>query len=85
VVDLAVNARLDIKWITEALARVRGDLPEATVEAVEEHILRLKGFLALAEREPGQVDANAFQQAKEALDRISVPVHEASIARSLRG
>lgn len=85
VVDLAVNARLDLKWIGEALERVRGDLAEATVEAVEAHMLRLKGFLALAERAPGQVDANAFQRSKEELDRASVPVHEAAIARSLKG
>jgi molecular chaperone DnaK (HSP70) len=85
VVDLAVNARLDLKWIGEALERVRADLPAATVEAVEAHMLRLKGFLALAERAPGQVDANAFQRAKEELDRASMPVHEAAIARSLKG
>jgi hypothetical protein len=30
------------------------------------------------------VDANAFQQAKEALDRLSVRVHEVAITRSLR-
>jgi hypothetical protein len=29
------------------------------------------------------VDADAFQRAKEALDRLSVRVHEVAIARSL--
>jgi molecular chaperone DnaK (HSP70) len=84
VVDLAVNARLDIKWIADALERVRGELPDDYLQALDARLTRLRGFVALAEREPGQVDANAFQQAKEELDRESVRVHEASIARSLR-
>jgi histidinol-phosphate aminotransferase len=44
---------------------------------------RLKGFIAAAELDAAKVDANAFQQAKEALDRTSVRVHEVAIARSL--
>jgi hypothetical protein len=31
------------------------------------------------------VDANAFYQAKEALDRVSIRMHEVAITRSLRG
>lgn len=84
VVDLAVNARLDIKWIGDALERVRAELPDDYLQALDADLTRLRGFVALAEREPDQVDANAFQQAKEELDRASVRVHEASIARSLR-
>ncbi len=84
VVDLAVNARLDIKWISDALERVRATLDHAYLQQLDQLLTRLQGFVALAEREPGQVDAQAFQQAKEQLDRASVRVHEASIAQSLR-
>ena len=85
VVDLAVNSRLDIKWISEAMARVRAEVPAALVQELEARLEALQGMVAAAERNPATVDADAFQRAKEALDRASVPVHEASIARSLRG
>ncbi|MBL9141727.1 MAG: Hsp70 family protein [Phycisphaerae bacterium] len=85
VVDLAVNARLDLKWIGDALDRVRADLPADYVANLEALMQRLSGFVALASSEPRQVDANAFQRAKEELDAASVRVHEVSIARSLRG
>jgi len=85
VVDLAVNARLDLKWIGDALERVRGELEPAYVEEMEASMMALKGHIAAAEHDARAVDANAFQQAKEALDRLSVRVHEVAIARSLRG
>jgi hypothetical protein len=53
------------------------------VAEVEESIMRLKGHVAAAEHDARAVDADAFQQAKEALDRLSVRVHEVAIARSL--
>ena len=83
VVDLVANARLDLKWIGDALERVRGALEPAYVAEVEESIMRLKGHVAAAEHDSRAVDADAFQQAKEALDRLSVRVHEVAIARSL--
>ena len=83
VVDLVANARLDLKWIGDALERVRGALEPAYVAEVEEAIMRLKGHVAAAEHDARAVDADAFQQAKEALDRLSVRVHEVAIARSL--
>ena len=44
----------------------------------------VEAFIQAARKDPGSVDADAFQGAKEALDKASVPVHEASITRSLR-
>jgi molecular chaperone DnaK (HSP70) len=85
VVDLVANARLDLKWIGDALERVRGELEPAYVEEMEASMMALKGHIAAAEHDARAVDANAFQQAKEALDRLSVRVHEVAIARSLRG
>jgi hypothetical protein len=83
VVDLVANARLDLKWIGDALERVRDGLEAGYVAQLEEAIMRLKGHIAAAEHDAGAVDADAFQQAKEALDRLSVRVHEVAIARSL--
>ncbi|MCP4836303.1 MAG: Hsp70 family protein [Phycisphaera sp.] len=84
VVDLAVNAGLDVKWIGEALARVRDDLDPTIVERVESGIRELEGFIDASRKDPRGIDANAFHAAKERLDRDSVPVHESAIARSLR-
>ena len=85
VVDLAVNARLDLKWIGEALERAGEAVDAAYREELEAAMTRLKGLCEAAERDPARTDADAFHQAKESLDRLSMRLHETSIARSLRG
>ena len=84
VVDLAVNAALDVKWIDEAMARVRDELDAKVVTAVESARERVQAFIRQARTDPRTVDGESFHQAKDALDRASVPIHEASITRSLR-
>jgi molecular chaperone DnaK (HSP70) len=84
VVDLAVNARLDLKWIGEALLRVSEALEPAYREELEAAMTRLQGMCEAAERQPAATDADAFHRAKETLDRLSMRLHEVSIARSLR-
>ncbi len=83
VIDLRVNANLDVQWIEAALARVRSELPPDTVDEVERRLATVRDFIAAADRDASKVDADAFHAAKDALDRASVPVHEASIKRSL--
>ncbi|NDG65042.1 MAG: hypothetical protein EBY29_16515 [Planctomycetes bacterium] len=65
------------------MLRTRDDLPREYVDSLEALITRLKGFISLAHTSPHDVDANAFQQAKEELDRASVAMHEKSISKSL--
>ncbi len=84
VIDLRVNASLDLQWISMALARVRDRLEPSLVQEVEAKMSELRGFIALADQDATEVDADAFYRAKDALDRASVPVHEASITASLR-
>ncbi len=87
IIDLVVNSKLDVKWIEDARARAEGahaqPLDPPTRDALEACLARVNEFIATAERDPSTVDADAFHHAKEALDRASVPLHEASIARSL--
>jgi molecular chaperone DnaK (HSP70) len=82
--DLTVNARLDAKWIAEALARVRDALDPAYAAEIEAALARLRALCAQAERDPMAADADLLQRTKEQLDRLSVRLHETAIARSLR-
>jgi molecular chaperone DnaK (HSP70) len=84
VVDLIANSRLDLKWINERLAKVGGELDETYRDELLQHVRTLEDFVARAEADWTDVDPSAFQQAKEALDRASVRMHEVSIAASLR-
>ena len=84
IVDLAVNAALDVKWITEALDRVREEVEPDVVASVESGLAAVRDLITQARADPRSVDADAFHAAKDHLDRTSMPVHEASISRSLR-
>ena len=85
VIDLAVHSRLDMKWTSEALSRVRGELSQTVAAEVEQRLAALAAFVRQAdELGASAVDGAAFNAAKEALDRASVPVHEAAVVQSLR-
>jgi molecular chaperone DnaK (HSP70) len=84
VIDLAVNAALDVKWIREAMTRVEGDLDAAYHAELDERIATLQRFIDDARTKPAQVDADAFHRAKEALDKASMRLHEIAITQSLR-
>ena len=84
VTDLAVNARLDVKWIGEALARTQAALEPAYVLQLREMLRQIESMCAQAETDPMAANADALHKAKEQLDRQSVRLHETSIAQSLR-
>ncbi|MEC8559083.1 MAG: hypothetical protein VXY94_03300, partial [Planctomycetota bacterium] len=84
VIDLRVNAALDVKWIREAIARVRDRLDAGYLESLASELASLEDLIERAARDPHSVDAAAFQQAKEGLDHRSVRLHEEAIASSLR-
>jgi molecular chaperone DnaK (HSP70) len=84
IADLCVHASLDLKWIGEALSRVRDTVDAAYVRDLEARSRALAAFVEEGRRDPSLCDADAFQRAKEDLDRFSMPLHEASITRTLR-
>ncbi len=92
IADLVTNSKLDVHWIEQALGRVeRGDrsasapqLDAGYLDDLKSQISKLKVQLAAAESDWRAVDANEFQRNKEALDRLSMRLHEVSIAQSLR-
>jgi molecular chaperone DnaK (HSP70) len=84
VIDLAVNARLDVKWIRDAMARVGDELDRDYRAALERRITEIDHLIEAARSDPRGVDPDAFHHAKEALDRESVRLHELAIVQSLR-
>ena len=84
IVDLIVNARLDVKWITERLTKHRAQLDPAYAAALDARLAEVKSFIDNAERDWTSVDPNAFHHAKDALDKESVRLQEVSISESLK-
>jgi molecular chaperone DnaK (HSP70) len=84
IADLCAHASLDLKWIGMALARVRDGLDTSYVSDLESRVRSVAALVEHGRRDPGTCDADAFQRAKEDLDRFSMPMHEASITRTLR-
>jgi len=85
VVDLCSHASLDLKWIGEALARVRDSLDPEYVRELQARADVVSAWVDRGRADPSGCDANAFQRAKEGLDAFSVRLHEMSITRTLRG
>jgi molecular chaperone DnaK (HSP70) len=84
VADLVTNARLDLKWISEAIDRVRDELTDSERESIESKKADLARLIEQAEADWKQADPDALAAAKQSLDEASVPIHEKSIAKSLR-
>ncbi|MBL0922825.1 MAG: Hsp70 family protein, partial [Phycisphaerales bacterium] len=84
VADLVANARLDVKWVRDALRRTADDLEPDYAAALEARLTELERLIAAAAADWRAVNANDFHNAKEALDRDSVRLHEVAITRSLR-
>lgn len=84
VIDLRVHAELDLKWIGEALARVRPFLEPGYVDELSKSMDAVRALCDSAAVDPRSVDADGFHRAKQALDVLSMRVHEASITQSLR-
>ena len=85
VIDLRVHSELDLKWIGEALARVRANLDPSYVAELEAAMEGVLGFCRRAADDPKSINADGFHRAKQALDVLSMRAHEISIAQSLRG
>jgi molecular chaperone DnaK (HSP70) len=85
VVDLVANSKLVLHWLDKQVSKVGEKLEPAYLGALRAAIDALRGHVQKAEADWRNVDPNAFHVAKEELERISVRLHEVSIAESLRG
>lgn len=84
VTDLVANAKLDSHWIRRQLDRLGSELPGELRADVEARLTTLATFIERGSADWSSVDADAFNAARDALDRASVRVHEIAIAKSLR-
>ncbi|MBA4029149.1 MAG: hypothetical protein C0475_08475 [Planctomyces sp.] len=87
VTDLVANSRLDVGWVRRQLGRHGGALAAGALRDLEDALGTVEGFIATAEGSPEgwrAVDPEAFYRAKLALDKLSVPLHEAAISATLR-
>ena len=85
VTDLCVHTKLDIKWISDALKRVRSALEASYVLDLERRLAQLSAMVSAAEADMDSVDPEAFSSLKQGLDVASIRVHECAIAHSIRG
>jgi molecular chaperone DnaK (HSP70) len=84
IADLISHSALDISAIARTIERVRHALEPAYADALAEQLAALRGIVEAAKRDWRSVDPNAFQRAKESLDRSSTRLHEVAIAQSLQ-
>lgn len=84
IADLISHSTLDVSAISRTLERVQAALDPAYAASLREQLAKVRGFVEAAKRDWRGVDANAFQQAKESLDRTSMRLHEVAIAESLQ-
>jgi molecular chaperone DnaK len=84
IADLIVNAKLDIKWTRDTMSRLGQDLTEHLRDSTEHHLTTLEALIEQASQDWRAVDAEQFATTKQALDEASIPMHELSIAKSLR-
>ncbi|MEO1007289.1 MAG: Hsp70 family protein [Planctomycetota bacterium] len=85
VVDLVSHSKLDLKWIDEAMARAGDAIDAAVAQKIASAADGVRELIRRAEADWRSVEPESFARAKQAMDEASVPLHEASIARSLRG
>jgi len=79
-IDLKMNAQLDIRHIRKQLERVGEQIDEAYRREVEDHIAKVEGFI----EQGADADAEAFAQALTAMDHATIRLAEMNIARTLR-
>ncbi len=84
IVDLVVNSKLDVKWISERLKKLRPELEDGYAGELERSIANLGEMIRRAEADYQSVNADEFAATKQELDQASVRLQEIGILASLR-
>lgn len=80
-IDLRLNARLDIRNIQKQLERVGNGIDEAYRGEIESRIAVVQGMI---DSPDDRVDADAFQQAMHDMDHATIKLAEVAIAQTLK-
>ena len=80
-IDLRLNAKLDIRNIRRQLERVGQAIDPAYRDQIEAHIAKVQ---AMIDSPDERVDADAFQQAMHDMDHATIKLAEVAIAQTLR-
>ncbi|MEM9414022.1 MAG: Hsp70 family protein [Planctomycetota bacterium] len=81
-IDLKLNAKLDIRNIQKQLDRVGDELDPAYRNEIEQHIATVQGYIDADEND--NIDADAFHQAMTDMDHATIRLAETAIAQTLR-
>jgi len=80
-IDLRLNARLDIRNIQKQLDRVGDEIDPAYRQEIETHIATVQKMIDAPD---DKIDADAFQQAMHDMDHATIRLAETAIAQTLR-
>jgi len=80
-IDLRLNAKLDIRNIRKQLDRVGDELDPAYREEIEQHIQTVQGYI---DADDDTVDGDKFHQAVTDMDHATIKLAEVAIAQTLR-
>lgn len=80
-IDLRLNAKLDIRNIQKQLERVSDGIDADYRDEIETHIATVQGMIDAAD---DAVDADAFQQAMHDMDHATIKLAEVAIAQTLK-
>lgn len=81
-IDLRLNAKLDIRNIRKQLDRVGEELEPGYRNDIEAHIDTVQRMI---DADDEQIDADAFHQAMTDMDHATIKLAETAIAQTLRG
>ncbi len=80
-IDLRLNAKLDIRNIRKQLDRVGDELEPDYRDEINQHIAKVQGLI---DADDAQVDADAFHRAMTDMDHATIQLAETAIAQTLR-
>jgi molecular chaperone DnaK len=80
-IDLRMNARLDIRQINKQLDRIGDRIEDTYREKIEQHVATVQSFIDAKDED---IDPDAFAEALTAMDHATVRLAEMNIARTLQ-
>ncbi|MFI4859850.1 MAG: Hsp70 family protein [Phycisphaerales bacterium JB063] len=81
-IDLKLNAKLDVRNIRKQLDRVGDELDPGYRQEIEDHVTAVQRYI---DSDDESLDADTFHQAMTDMDHATIKLAETAIAQTLRG